>query len=223
MQEDDKKEIWNRHWHNLSKKRSFFGKFLEFYRKYIISNSVSHYLDKYFLKEGIFVECGSGTSQASVKVSKFNRNLIALDISSVVLLEAHKTRLMNSFVNGDIMKLPFKDNSVDGIWNLGVMEHFTQPQIDIILKEFRRVLKKNGVCILFWPPSHAPYRIILNLMEGIANRLLKKKIQFFPEEPSQLYSRNEAMKILKRNKFSTCFVHYTMRDLFTYCVIVCRK
>ena len=49
----------------------------------------------------------------------------------------------------DILKLHQKDGQFDGVYNLGVMEHFEHPQIITILKEFRRVLKGGGKIVFF--------------------------------------------------------------------------
>ena len=45
-----------------------------------------------------------------------------------------------------------KQKNFDGIYNLGVMEHFLEDDILKILNEFNKVLKINGKIILFWPP-----------------------------------------------------------------------
>lgn len=51
---------------------------------------------------------------------------------------------------GDVRKLPFDDNSMDGYWSFGVIEHFYDGYGDIA-KEARRVIKKDGYLFLTVP------------------------------------------------------------------------
>jgi len=56
----------------------------------------------------------------------------------------------------DIHHLPFKDNSVDAVMSLAVLEHVQEPAV--VLKEVRRVLKPGGrvfSVIPFMQPFHA--------------------------------------------------------------------
>jgi len=123
---------WDIHW---SKKYISLNFMFNFYRKFIMSNALSYFFEKYFPHKGIFVECGSGSSMTSYSLKKHNRKLIALDISGNALEEAKKIKNIDFFVHADTSKLPFKPNSVNGIWNLGVLEHFTHDKIDETLQE----------------------------------------------------------------------------------------
>src|SRR3989344_7130312 len=94
------KNTWDEHWAQLE--NSFFNKVLRYVRYNIIANNVSKTLNKYFPQDGIFVDCGSGTSQTAVKIIKKDKNLIALDISYSILEYAQKNfNIMDSFVNAD--------------------------------------------------------------------------------------------------------------------------
>lgn len=56
----------------------------------------------------------------------------------------------------DIHALPFKDNSIDAIMSIAVLEHVREPAV--VLKELHRVLKKGGrvfSVIPFMQPFHA--------------------------------------------------------------------
>ncbi len=217
---DEKKE-WDRYWQTASEKKSFLGDVFTAYRKQILARGLSHYVEKYFPKKGIFVEAGSGSSQTSVRLKKHKRKFIAVDISSEALSEAKKNPLISKTIRADIRKLPFPDSSIDGIWNLGVMEHFSKDDIQKILLEFRRVLKKDGVLLLFWPPRYAPYHYFFRFIHFLG-RLMGKEWQFFPDEPSQLKSKKEAEIILRNAGFSAK-IHFSFRDGFTYLVVVSEK
>lgn len=59
---------------------------------------------------------------------------------------------------GDITKnLPFEDNYFDIIIAVAVLEHILEKDLNKLLKEFNRVLKKNGLFIV-----EVPYKQRLN-------------------------------------------------------------
>lgn len=218
-----KKEIWDKHWHKINKKSIFFGRFLEAYRKFLIANAVQYYFEKYFPKQGIFVEMGSGTSQTSCKIIKHKRILIALDISEHALTEAKKIPQINKIIQADIFKTPFKNNSINGIWNLGVMEHFNERDIIKILNEFHRVLKKDSYVILFWPPIYGSSEVVLGFFEKIVNLFKKNKFHFFPGEITRLISRKHAKKLISKSKLKFLNAYFNYKDNFTHVVVVCKK
>ena len=85
---------------------------------------------KKFLKEqmsekSIILNVGSGNSRIS-------DNVINIDIFPYA----------NVDIVCDILELPFKDNSVDAIVNIAVLEHVPAPEL--VVKEIHRVLKKGG-------------------------------------------------------------------------------
>ena len=135
------KQEWDEFWSTKGKRKGLFSRFLSFYRIQIVARSVNYNLNKFFAPEGVFVECGAGTSETTSKTNKNGRKFIALDYSALILRRTKANPKIDSCVNGDIFTLPFADASLDGIWNVGVMEHYTLEDIYKILKEFRRVLK----------------------------------------------------------------------------------
>lgn len=215
--------VWEEHWGSLVKKRSFFGKFLMLYRKYLIAHGVAYYLNKYFNKHGVYAECGVGSGQTLKNIKKDKQVFYAVDFSKKALEEAKKNKLYNRFILADVRNLPFKDNSIDGIWNLGLMEHFAPEEIDSVLIEFKRVLKRGGKVVMFWPIRYAPHELVMNSVIWLINKVLKKKINFFPDEPSLLSSKKQAKKIVMRCKFHSCEVYFNIKDFFTHAVVVAEK
>ncbi len=80
------------------------------------------------------LEIGCG----SAELSKYIKNYIGLDISS-------KT---SKFIIGDAQKLPIKDNSVDLILLLDLLEHTDDK---VVIEEVYRVLKPDGYVIITVP------------------------------------------------------------------------
>lgn len=217
------KDDWDKHWNSLEKKRPIFNFIVQVYRNLIISNAVNHYFEKYFSSKGIFIEAGCGTAQSSAKVNKKNRFLVGLDISLPALKEARLNKKMDCFVQADIFRLPFKDNSLNGIWNLGVMEHFQKQEITRILNQFYKVVKKNSNVILLWPPNYGASEIVLGLIEKTHNLFSKKKIVFFPDEVSRLEGKKHAKSLIETTDFRLHNYHFSWRDMFTHGIVVLKK
>lgn len=211
---------WDRHWANefLSLNSIF-----KFYRKYIMSNALSFFFEKYLPSKGIFVECGSGSSLTSYLIKKHKRKLIALDLSNVALRQAKRLKNLDFFIQADTISLPFKPDSVDGIWNLGVMEHFAQKDIDKAMQEYVRVLKKGSYVVLFWPPVYSSTGVAYRAIEKIIKVLSGREFRFYPNEISRLRSRKEAKMIMKRNGFRNCKVYFPWRNFFGDLVVVAKK
>lgn len=214
---------WSAHWGD-EHQGSVFQKFFGVYRKHVFARTVAYFTGRYFAPEGVFVEAGSGTAETSVRMDKRGgkRVLVALDIVPGVL--AHCVPLMDVKICGDGFHLPFRDASLEGIWNLGVMEHFEHLQIDEMLREFRRVLKPGGRVILFWPATNSIPQKLLKLVERIIN--LKKrdrKFQFHPDEISQLRSNAEARDVLSRNGFVPLYVDWGLASGMAFKSVVGEK
>lgn len=212
---------WDKHW-DKNLKKSLFSRLSSMYRFLLLTREVKHYTTIYFPKKGIFVECGSGTGESSSKIKKNGRTLIALDISTFPLKKARELRVYHYYVQGDIFNLPFPDNSIDGIWNLGVMEHFSEDEIVVILKNFRRVLKDNSVCILFWPWRLGPAHLIIEFLEKMISIIKRRKIHLFPEEYT-LFNKKKVEKLLIKAGFRNWKFHLSPYGGFIHWVVVCWK
>jgi len=212
---------WDEHW---SRRFIMLNGFFNFYRKYVMSNALSHYIEKYFPKNGTFVECGSGSSLTSHLIKKYKRKLVALDISKKALEEAEANGKMDKFVHADITKkLPFGNESIDGIWNLGVMEHFSKKEIDKTMKEFHRTLKKGAYVIMFIPPVYSFTGMAYRTVENIIKLTTGKSFRFYPDEPSRLKSKKDGIDMVRRNGFDDCRVYFPWRNCFGDLVVIARK
>lgn len=89
------------------------------------------------------VGCGSGRD-AKYFVNK-NYEYVGLDISEGMIKIAKEKNPNANFVLGDMRKLPFENNSFDGIWSMSSLLHIPKTEIVNVLKEFNRVLNKDGI------------------------------------------------------------------------------
>ncbi len=204
------KSNWNEHWNTLN--RSFLNRVFVFFRTNVIAKDVAHSLDKYFPYEGIFLDSGSGTSQTSIRIPKRNRKFVAMDIAEIIFQD--QPNIIDYKVNGDVLRLPFKDNSIDGIWNVGLMEHFQPEELDVILREFNRVLKKGGSAVLFWPPRYGPVALLIKFLGFF---------KMFPEEPSLIKSKRWVKGIVERNNFSVVDIKWPLRGALIHQTVVIKK
>jgi SAM-dependent methyltransferase len=221
-QDHGEDEAWSRHWDDANQ-TSIVQRFFSFYRKAVFARAVAYFVDHYFPRTGLILEAGSGTSETSMRVHKAKgRTLVALDLIPGVLERCHP--VMDVRVAGDIFRLPFQSDSVDGIWNVGVMEHFTHDQIDEIMREFYRVLRPGARIILFWPGTDSlPQKMLrvpefmIGLVKGIEN------FHFHPEEISQLRSVAHGREVLARTGFDTVHGDAGLRSAFAFKVMVGAK
>jgi SAM-dependent methyltransferase len=218
---------WTEHWSD-EKQHSASQRFFSLYRKAVFARAVAHFVGRYLAQEGLLIEAGSGTSETSMLIDKRGgkRVLAALDLIQPVLERCHP--VMDLGICGDIFALPFQDSSVDGIWNVGVMEHFTHDQIDSILSEFRRVLKPNGRVILLWPAVFSVPQRILRVLEWFINLRGNsqgngEKFRFHPAEISQLRSAAQGRAVLSRNGFRTLKIDLGVRTGMAFETLVGQK
>ena len=99
------------------------------------------------------MEFGSGTGFLSTVLAFYNRNVHCIDYSEKNLEYAKEVfsrlGLSGHFHLLDMLKkIPFDDNFVDWSWSSGVLEHFTDDQILVILKESVRISKKGVLCLV---------------------------------------------------------------------------
>ncbi len=218
------KQNWERHWQALEGERSTFGKLASIVRRVLLSRAVQHYAERYFPARGLFVEAGCGTSESSGRIDRRGRQFIGLDFSIEALREARQNGTFDGLVCADIRHLPFRDEAVSGIWNLGVMEHFYPAEGRQILDEFRRVARSgDGTLLLFWPPTYGLSRWVLAPFEWLRSRTLGREFRFFPDEVNRLPSKAAARDTLAESQLEPVRVDFTPRDGFNHLIVVGRK
>ena len=214
---------WERHWQSLGKESALFGAVASAVRKVVLRRAVESYAERYFPASGIFVDAGCGTGQASASIPARDRQLVGFDFSLSALTEARRQSPYGALLGGDIRSLPFRDGSLSGLWNLGVMEHFEPAEGIAILSEFRRVLQPGGVAVLFWPPEFGSSRWVLAPIEWTRTRLRGRPFQFFPDEVNRLRSRRHARKLLAAAGLEPLAVDFSVRDCLIHLVVVARR
>lgn len=216
----DWKEYWKKDVNN-------YEKVAKFYRRNLFALEGKIYSEKYFKDKGIFVECGSGTSECSIEIQKKQRRGIAIDLRREPL-ENIDASIIENKVQGTIFKLPFRNDTVDGIWNFGVMEHFKEDDLNLILKEFNRILKNDGIMILFWPWVYSPLTMCLSSRQFIGKTLsrLKCDVKFrtiYPSAFTMFEDKNYIRSILENCGFLKSEFKLSPYGIFTHYVVIASK
>jgi dolichol-phosphate mannosyltransferase len=166
--------------------------------------------------------CGSG------QVDQTLRHLLkitACDISAdAVRMYAQVNWPHCECRQADIMALPYEDGEFDGVYNLGVMEHFSPDEIRTAFREFYRILRPGGRVVIFWPPLKSPLRYVLGVFHFFARRLdTKAKEPPYPPEISRVASRQQGESWLREAGFEPLYCEFSGRDLYTQYAFVAQK
>ena len=224
QKEETIKKDWDIYWTKQGTSSSdVYNSIADFYRNRIIKPYLNHFLFKHFSagQQILHAGCGSGKVDTDV-VKKFK--VTALDISPEALAIYEKVNGPSiERVLGNIFKLPFANETFDGIYNLGVMEHFTEDEIIQILHEFKRVIKPKGKIVLFIPPVFGLTVQVLDLAHFILNKIFRKNIKLHPDEITRVKSKKHIRSLVERSGFTFIEYYFGRKDLFTQIVIVGEK
>ncbi len=152
------KESWDNIFDKkLHKTEIRFNKFSSFWDEdyYLkLKKIVEIFIERYNYKK--ILEAGSGSGRSSIILDCNDLERTLLDISPAALRYAK--RVAKNFdvkkielVNGNIFNMPFANREFDFVWNTGVIEHYDDAAIYMIIKEMVRVVKSNGMIALGVP------------------------------------------------------------------------
>ncbi|MBI3321300.1 MAG: class I SAM-dependent methyltransferase [Candidatus Omnitrophica bacterium] len=220
---------WDRYWSKArgAQPRGLYEIIAEVYRHQIISRSASAMLSRYFPDRDtghyLHAGCGSGGSDGRLRLERPQFHLLDISPVALELSRERPSRLKRAFICGDLFSLPFKPETMDGVFNFGVMEHFAHEQIDRILFEFHRVLKPRGRLILFWPPAFGLSVMVLSSFLAVVNAVRTRPLELYPEEISRIPSFPWVRGLMTRNAFKVLRLAFGPSDLFTYVAVIAEK
>lgn len=95
------------------------------------------------LAKGRVLDVGSGPGRDGLILKKKGFDVVCLDASEAMVKLCRERGL--EAVAGDFSKIPFSENSFDGVWAYTSLLHTPKSEVGVPLGEIRRVLKSGGV------------------------------------------------------------------------------
>lgn len=221
---DQAQVAWDEYWSGAIYQHQWvYDLVASFYRRVIIRPAVNHFIGRAFTPSARLLHAGCGTGAVDVDV--FDRfDITALDISPKALTEyARHHGRRGTLLQGSLFAIPADPATFDGVFNLGVMEHFTEDEIKRILDEFHRVLKPGGRIVLFWPPAYGPSVQALKWVHIVIRRVLRKHVVLHPPELTHVVSRRQIERYLAATGFRLEVFYFGLRDMFTHRIIAAER
>jgi len=215
---------WDDYWNPKRRASSIVYDFVAgLYRRMVIRRRLNHFIMRHFRHGARLLHAGCGSGQVDVDVQR-DMQITALDISKAALqFYTRNNPGIKALKHGSILNLPFEDGLFDGVYNLGVVEHFTQAELEIIFGEFHRVLEPKGKLVLFWPHRFATSVIFLRMIQRLLRLLPGAEECLHPPEVSLLRSRQQARDLLSAAGFRVIDYYFGLRDLFVQAVVVAER
>jgi dolichol-phosphate mannosyltransferase len=215
---------WDNYWNESGRTANPIYEFLAgLYRRQVIKPNLERIVRREFPSGSSLLHAGCGSGQVDTGLQDTHQ-LTAVDISRGALsLYCRNNRNVKSVFHGDIFNLSFPADFFDGVYNLGVMEHFTAEEIQKILREFHRVLKPNGKVVLFWPHTKAPSVLLLKACRAFIRTVSETTPDFHPPEISLLSRREDWEKTITQSGFKILNWSITARDFWVQAILICQK
>jgi len=148
----------------------------------------------------ILLDLGCNNGPLLKTIRKYNKKCTCwgIDIEpDIMTLDIENCK----FKIADVKNLPFDDNYFDIIFALSTLEHIED--IDIAIKEIKRVLKPKGFVILSSPTESLFYRLCRFLLFGVSKKnALKNKPGFRRDVDLHFQTAYGIEKKFKENGFT---------------------
>jgi ubiquinone/menaquinone biosynthesis C-methylase UbiE len=120
----------------------------------------------------VVFDAGCGTGANIQLLHSFVRRIIAMDYSETAIARCQKRLALNGIKNvevfqGDITSVPLPDGAVDRILCMSVLQYVDDAQLLAALREFARILKKDGTLVLHVKNLASLYLSTLWLMKRL--------------------------------------------------------
>jgi ubiquinone/menaquinone biosynthesis C-methylase UbiE len=198
MSSEEVRDVWQEYWALNRDKEVICDEMSENIFAELIRNCGS-------LEGKKILEAGCGRGVISAKLAELGADVFLLDVSPKALEIAREyfasRNLHATFIQGDILTLPFEGASFDLVWNAGVMEHFEDIPRLRALRGLSNVTRRGGLFITFNPYDKA---FFYALGKRAAER--KGRWPYGPEFPVRSLKRqctDSGFAVIK--EYSICF------------------
>jgi len=110
------------------------------------------YIRPYLPLHGVILEVGSGSGRLLTRIGLEHKEdyiVVGMDnlpeSNDIIRKSITKFELNGLSVRGDAFYLPLQDNSIDVVCSGGLLEHFNEPDVNMVINEMVRVLKSGGL------------------------------------------------------------------------------
>ena len=206
---------WDDYWKKKSGPEGVYDKIASAYRSRFITRRLGQVLRREFPYGASLLHAGCGSGDVDVPLVDSFR-IRAVD-SSDVAVGRYPWVTRRPAWKGDVRKLQIESYFFDGVYCLGLLEHFEGLDLQSVLAEFYRVLRPTGRLVAFWPHRLAPSVLALKMAKALTGR------EFHPPEPTLLQGREHARALLEPSGFALKSYEFGPSDGYIQAVIVAVK
>jgi len=109
---------------------------------------LAHQINFMNLKEGKFLDLGTGPGTQAIELAKLGFESTGADISKNAIIKAQELSRDVNFVEDDILNSSFADNEFDFILDRGCFHVFEPSLREKYLNQLKRILKDDGILFL---------------------------------------------------------------------------
>jgi ubiquinone/menaquinone biosynthesis C-methylase UbiE len=168
-----------KHWKRLQFQDNNIGSAMEKHTKKMFKSLTK--LSSKKIKDKIVLDIGCGAGRFSDVALHLGAKVIALDFSFSI--DIAKDNFLNNrkkilFIQADAYNMPFRNNSVDYAFSIGVLHHTPNPILGV--KEAYRVLRKRGEFSISVYADKSFYTFINVRIWNYIFKTLKPILSFYP-------------------------------------------
>ncbi len=161
-------------------------------------------------KNANVLDAGCGTGRDAKYLSDEGCNVTGIDISEGMLKVARANTKEVTFKKMDILDLKFPEEEFDGIISIVTLLDIPKKNLNKVLENFHKVLKKKGV-------------IFMTLREGDGEEIIKDKKYDNKQRFFSFYQKEEIENALKKHKFKIIKSDFDVGSRKKYIQIFCQK
>ena len=139
------------------------------------------------------LEVGAGSGRDSIRLAKMGAQVYVLDYINeslqVIRSLARRENLVIHCILADARMLPIQTDRFDVVFHQGLLEHFREPDDQLLVEENYRILKTGGVAVIDVPQTFHIYTVIKHLLILFNKWFAGWEKQFTPSQLRRLLKR----------------------------------
>jgi len=155
-----------------------------YFKRYLI------FVDRFASQARTILDAGCGTGFSSYLLSQKKEKVVGLDLSPLFLKKGRARFKANNLLltAGDILELPFRDETFDLVSSYLVIE--TLPDVKRGIEEMARVVKRGGMLIVLAPNLLSPIWPIRDFFQLLLGKSASPVWSATPREALKTFRRN---------------------------------